>query len=180
MSYYQRSLPHWHPDGAPLFLTWRLFGSLPRCARQPDELKPGHAFFRMDRELDKPGFGPVWLKDHLVAKCVVNAFHFAQDELRLYELRSYVVMPNHVHLLIIPAAQLARTTHTIKGYTAREANKILGRTGCPFWQYESYDHWVRNEAEMEKIARYTEHNPVSAGFVTRPEEWLWSSAHTEL
>jgi putative transposase len=176
MSYYQRSLPHWHPDGAPIFLTWRLFGSTPCCACQSHALGPGHAFVHMDRQLDRSDFGPVWLKDDRVATCVVGAFHFG-DELKLYELRSYVIMPNHVHLLIRPAARLARITKSIKGYTAREANRILGRTGSPFWQFESYDHWVRNEVEMQRIVRYIEHNPVSSGFVHNAEEWRWSSAH---
>jgi REP-associated tyrosine transposase len=112
-----------------------------------------------------------------VATCVVGAFHFGQDELKPYELRSYVIMPNHVHWLIRPAARLARITKTIKGYTAREANRILGRTGNPFWQFESYDHWVRKEVEMQTIVRYIEHNPVSSGFVHKPEEWRWPSAH---
>jgi putative transposase len=108
MSYYERSLPHWHPDGAPLFLTWRLFGSLPKCARESHALGPGHTFVQMDRQLDRSDFGPVWLKDDRVATCVVGAFYFGQDELKLYDLRSYVIMPNHVHVLIRPAARLAR------------------------------------------------------------------------
>jgi putative transposase len=109
---------------------------------------------------------------------VIGAFHFGQNELKLYELRS-LIMPNHVHVLIQPGARLARITKTIKGYTAREANRILGRTGSPFWQYESYDHWVRNDVEMQRIVRDIEHDPVSAGFVPNPEQWPWSSAHVE-
>ena len=49
------------------------------------------------------------------------------------------------------------------GFTAAEANKILGRTGEPFWQDESYDHWVRNRYELQTIIRYVGRNPVSAG-----------------
>ena len=102
-----------------------------------------------------------------------------QDELRLCELRSYVIMPNHIHLLLQPNVPLARVTKSIKGYTAREANKLLHRTGKPFWQYESYDRWVRNDSELQRIVRYIEGNPVSAGFVRSPEDWPWSSAHVE-
>lgn len=64
----------------------------------------------------------------------------------------------------------------LKGNTAREANRVLGRTGEPFWQKESYDHWVRDPAELERIRRYVEHNPVKAGLVREEGEFPWSSA----
>ena len=66
----------------------------------------------------------------------------------------------------------------MKGYTAREANKILGRTGQPFWQKESYDHWVRDSAELQRIRRYIERNPVKGGLVSRVEDYPWSSTST--
>ena len=85
-------------------------------------------------------------------------------------------MPNHVHLLILPRVPVPKITHWIKGRTAREANLLLGRTGEPFWQDESYDHWVRTGQELGRIATYIEANPVSAGLTATPEEWPWSSA----
>ncbi len=85
-------------------------------------------------------------------------------------------MVNHVHVLIEPEAKLARITKAIKNYSARQANIILGRTGQPFWQDESYDHWVRSREEFEKIVRYIEHNPVAAGIVEKADDWRWSSA----
>jgi REP element-mobilizing transposase RayT len=85
-------------------------------------------------------------------------------------------MPNHVHVLLQPQAPLSKITKSIKGYTATEANKILGRTGEPFWQDESYDHWVRNRHDLEKIVRYIEMNPVSAGLADAIDPWPWSSA----
>jgi putative DNA methylase len=54
--------------------------------------------------------------------------------------------------------------------------RIMGRTGSPFWQDESYDHWVRGPEELAKIVRYIEENPVAAGLVSRGENWRWSSA----
>ncbi len=67
-------------------------------------------------------------------------------------------------------------TRWLKGSTARQANLILGRTGEVFWQDESFDHRVRDEAGLERIARYVEHNPVSAGLSASPGDWQWSSA----
>jgi len=57
----------------------------------------------------------------------------------------------------------------------RQANLLLGRTGDYFWQDESFDHWIRDEAEFEKIKRYIERNPVMAGLVSEESEWAWSS-----
>ncbi len=69
---------------------------------------------------------------------------------------------------------------SLKGATAREANRLLGRTGEPFWQKESYDHWVRSQREFEKIRAYIESNPVKAGLVQEPEDYPWSSAGVEM
>ena len=64
----------------------------------------------------------------------------------------------------------------MKGYTALEANRILGQTGETFWQNESFDHWPRDQDEFFRIVDYIENNPVKAGLVDRPEDWIWSSA----
>ncbi len=85
-------------------------------------------------------------------------------------------MPNHVHLLISPTAPLSQITKSVKGYSALSANKILGRTGEPFWRQESFDHWVRDSFEGRKIVRYIENNPRKAGLAESLEAWPWSSA----
>jgi REP element-mobilizing transposase RayT len=97
-------------------------------------------------------------------------------DLNHYTLLAYVLMPNHVHVLIDPFISVARITNGIKGVTARVANLLLGRVGRPFWQAESFDHWVRTPAEGEKIRRYIEDNPVKAGLVDAANAWPWSSA----
>ena len=61
--------------------------------------------------------------------------------------------------------------HSLKRFTAKEANRILFRTGQPFWQDESYDSAVRDDAEFRRIANYIEMNPVRAGLVEKPEDW---------
>lgn len=117
-----------------------------------------------------------WLKDPRVASAVVDALHHGAETLRFYRLSSYVVMSNHVHILIWPKASLPEITKSIKGFSARKANRILSRTGEKFWQEESYDHAVRSEDGFHRIARYIERNPVKAGLVTSPKDWPWSSA----
>ena len=65
--------------------------------------------------------------------------------------------------------------HSIKSYTAHEANKILGRSG-QFWQPESFDRYIRNQKHFLSVIRYIENNPVKAGLCLRPEDWAYSSA----
>jgi len=91
-------------------------------------------------------------------------------------LHAFVVMPNHVHLLVAPAVALSKLTKSLKGLTAKRANAMLGLTGSPFWQEESYDHLVRQGREFDKIRRYIEENPVHAGLATAAGEYRWSSA----
>jgi len=179
VTYYARNLPHWHPDGRAVFLTWRLSGSLPRAfLERLGRLKtnPGSQFLEADRRLDAAQSGPMWLAKPEVAECVVSTLRRGERELGQYALHAFVVMASHVHVLIQPAAPLARITNGIKGVSAREANRILGRVGQPFWQDESSDRWVRGPAGMERVVRYIEWNPVKAGLVETPEDWAWSSA----
>jgi putative transposase len=175
--FYRRRLPHWQPQDVPVFLTWHLKGSLP-LNRYPPPFSPsaGKAFVWMDRFLDTARTGPLWLRMTPLASLVVDAIVFGQDELKHYEIGAFVVMPNHVHLLVIPHIPIARLTRRLKGYTAREANRILDRTGEAFWQPESYDHWIRDDRQWGRIVRYIENNPVGAGLAARPEEYPWSSA----
>jgi len=85
-------------------------------------------------------------------------------------------MSNHVHLLITPHVQVSKLLCSLKATTAKRANLLLGRTGEPFWQDESYDHLVRNGEEFRRIQRYIEYNPVSAGLAATAEDFPWSSA----
>jgi REP element-mobilizing transposase RayT len=177
--YYERRLPHWQPEGRDLFITFRLSGSLPddvmAALRGSKTQELGKRFREFDRELDKSISDPLWLKEPRIAD-VVDAGIRNVAEQGLCRLHTWVVMPNHVHLLLTPLAPIAVTTRAIKGPTARQANLLLGRTGSPFWQDESFDHWIRDEGEFEKVKRYIERNPVVAGLAKMESDWIWSSA----
>jgi REP element-mobilizing transposase RayT len=175
--FYRRQLPHWQPEGVPLFITWRLHGSLPASiAPVGGTLPAGLAFVAMDRQLDAAERGLLCLKEPKLARMVAEALVFAANSLHLYELLAWVIMANHVHIVVLPKAPLWRITKAVKGFTARQANQLLGRTGQPFWQHESYDHWVRGRDALERTIRYVEMNPVSAGLVSNAADWPWSSA----
>src|SRR6266567_8878961 len=109
-------------------------------------------FAKVDAILDKASSGPLWLADGEVATLVQRTL--LDRYAHLYTLWAYVVMANHLHILLRPKSHeisLAKITKCIKGYTAREANRRLERTGCKFWQDEFF-----------RIVDYIENNPVKA------------------
>src|ERR1017187_570473 len=177
MAFTRRHLPHWIPEETAVFVTWRLAGSLApqaeilsteQCGRTP--------FLRQDERLARVRSGPAWLQDSRVAGVVVNALLYGETVRRFYELHSWVVMPNHVHAIFEPRTAMPTIMRWLKGRTSRVANQILGRTGTPFWQDESFDHWVRSAEELQDLIEYVEDNPVKAGLVEAKEQWRWSSA----
>ena len=100
-----------------------------------------------------------------------------------YALDVFCIMSNHVHVVFTPMQRsdgvyvaLSSIMQTVKGYTARKANRYLQRKGA-FWHHESYDHVVRDEGELGRIRRYVLQNPVKAGLAEAEEEWphSWAS-----
>jgi putative transposase len=174
----RRRLPHLSVIGQSLFITFRLHNSLPHHRAFPAaNLTSGAAFLAVDRLLDKARSGPTFLKMPAIAELVRTSIRFGADAGH-YRVHSWVIMPNHVHLLIAPLVDVSRLLGSLKGATARKANLLLKRTGQAFWQDESFDHLVRNGDEFRQIERYIENNPVAAGLVARPEDYAWSSAGT--
>ena len=174
-TFYRRRLPHYHSLGQPIFITWRLQGSLPANRSFPSATTSGQAFVAMDRLLDNARTGPLYLRRPDIAIVVVEAIHYRERE-QHYQLHSYVVMANHVHLLVTPLAEVSKVMQSLKRFTALESNRILGLTGKAFWQDESYDRLVRNGTEFQRIRNYIEMNPVKCGLAVTPEEFPWSSA----
>jgi REP element-mobilizing transposase RayT len=187
-------LPHVKREGATYFVTFRLADSLPREVLLEFERQRAEALRRLathdsagreaaNRELLRQieryldcGVGACYLRRPEIADMVAKAllhFHGVQ-----YLLQEWVVMPNHVHLLLwpMPNHTLSEILRSRKRHTARQANLLLGRTGESFWQPETFDHWVRDDDEKARIRRYIRNNPVTAGLCARPEDWRWSSA----
>jgi REP element-mobilizing transposase RayT len=150
--FWRRRLPHWVPDDAAVFVTFRLAGTLP----------------------DQPG--PSWLNNPRIADVVVEALLHGEGTRRSYDLFAWVIMSNHVHVVMKPHEHLVEVMRWLKTATATRANRVLRRTGDAFWQREYFDHWIRSESELARAITYIEENPVKAGLVARAEEWRWSSA----
>jgi REP element-mobilizing transposase RayT len=157
-----------------MFITCRLQGSLPPNRSFPESTSLGRAFLAMDRLLAEARVGSTHLRTPETASMVVESIRYRH--LIDYDLHHFVVMSDHVHFLVTPINPVSKFMHSLKRFTAREANRALGTTGRPFWRDECYDRLVRNDLEFERIAKYIERNPVDAGVVTEPAQVRWSSA----
>jgi REP element-mobilizing transposase RayT len=176
-------LPHFEHPGAIQAITFRLADSLPRSildqwaaelALLPSERRQTEREKRIAAWLDR-GAGECHLRDPRVADRVQKALlHFDGER---YRLIAWCLMPNHVHVMIetMSGHPLAEVLHSWKSFTAKEANRLLERTGA-FWQTEYHDRFIRDDAHFAKTKRYIEENPVQAGLVGSAEEWRWSSA----
>ena len=162
--FYRRKLPHWIPTDAIVFVTWRLAESAP-----PEQGRRSHCWVQS-------GSGPFWLLNAGIAAMLTDALRYGEATRQFYRLYAWVIMPNHVHVILQPRIELSAVMRWLKGRTSRMANRMLGRTGTAFWQDESFDHWIRCSQELAELIEYIESNPVKAGLVEAASEWPWSSA----
>ena len=92
-----------------------------------------------------------------------------------YELHEFVVMPDHLHLLLTPATDISleRAVQLIKGGFSYRLGKA--RRGL-VWQESFTNHRIRDEQDYDNHADYIRMNPVRARLVESPELYLYSSA----
>jgi|CXWL01.1.fsa_nt_gi REP element-mobilizing transposase RayT len=174
-------LPHFDGEETLQFVTYRLHGSLPRTflsklkvrldTKQITEIE-------YHREVERYlglAEGPQYLADENVAAMIEeNLLRF--DGVK-YLLLHWVIMSNHIHLLLrlLAGHSLASVMHSIKSYTANQANKILGGNG-PFWSVEYYDRYMRNAAHYANTVSYIHRNPVKAGLCVEAKDWRFGCA----
>jgi putative transposase len=171
-------LPHCDRPGLIQFVTFRLADSLPAERRGEwahllaieDKREKRR---KLEEYLDR-GQGACYLRNNRVAAFMEKALLF--HHCRRFDLMAWVVMPNHVHVLLrVGPVPLAKIVQNWKSITAVEANRILGRDGR-FWQIEYWDQFMRDAEHVHKAIRYIENNPIKAGLCTIPAEWPHSSA----
>jgi REP element-mobilizing transposase RayT len=166
--YWERRLPHWIPEGSTVFVTWSLAGNRP-AATSTNMPNPGKAFVLEDRRLDRTRSGPHLLSDPRIAAIFAEALRHGETVRGLYETHAWVVMPNHVHLVLTPKNKLSAIVGWLKAATANRANRLIGRTGFAFWNREYFDHWIRSARDFGRAVSYVERNPVTAGLAASPE-----------
>ncbi len=171
-------LPHRDEPGLTQFITFRLVDAFPAELRHEwDALlkieEDRARRIQLEAYLDK-GRGECHLKQPGTAEMVETSLRFGHG--KDYNLKAWVLMPNHVHLLVgISTKPMSKLVEQWKGFTAKKVNKLLGRSGS-FWQAGYWDTYMRDEEHEIQTRRYIENNPMKAGLFTAPEQWLWSSA----
>ncbi len=183
-------LPHFDVPGLVQFITFRLKDSVPSpvIARWKEELRiteitkaddPAMAELRKRiARYEDEGHGACHLRNARIAEMVQQALlHFDGER---YRLLAWCVMPNHVHVLVecMEGWPLADVVHSWKSYTAKEANRTLGREGR-FWEPEYFDRFTRNEEHFRRTVAYIENNPIIAGLCGHSGDWPFSSAGWE-
>ncbi len=131
-------------------------------------------FLALEKILDSSEPERAYLRNPDVAKVISDGFAWIENNYG-WSAVSYVIMPNHVHCLLVgkeAMASLSKTLKTLEGFTANKANEMLGLRGA-FWAPESFDHWCRSAEDEEKVKSYIRNNPVKAGLVKSPSEWVW-------
>jgi putative transposase len=164
------------------------------CKRPCSQFKKGVPSRVVQAVRDRSGQGGAWAdlaEDVRIAQMVYESLLHRND--REYNLYSFSIMSNHVHVVFRPLLNeqsliemresarrrfstqptLSAIMQSLKGYTARQANKILGRTGA-FGDAESYDHQIADQAEFGRIERYVLNNPVKAGLVSDWKDFRWN------
>ena len=174
---YRRSLPHWRQCGAAYFVTFRLADSVPKAVvqrwlsetrlwleehprpRTPEVKCEGAARIGrcLLRYLDT-GYGACLLRSPAARSEIEHAMlHFEGDR---YLLGDYVIMPNHVHALVLPLndADLGRIVASWTAYSAVRINRCSLRVG-KVWQGEPFDHIVRSHDAFQRFGKYIRENP---------------------
>jgi REP element-mobilizing transposase RayT len=171
-------LPHRDESGLVQFVTFRLADAFPAELRSEWEalLKiedDRKRRIELEAYLDQ-GRGECHLRRGDIAAMVEGSLLFRHRV--QYDLRAWVIMPNHVHLLfLVQEVPMWQLVAAWKGYSAKQANKILGRKGR-FWQEGYWDTYMRDAEHELKTRRYIENNPTKAKLLESLKEWPWSSA----
>ena len=168
-------LPHLYKDGGVYFVTFRLADAVLYNA-PPSILPQNPTSEDIARACEPPlTLGSCVLRQPDIAQLVQNALQHFEGE--RYLLGAWCIMPNHVHVIFGPLAghSPSQVLQSWKGFTARRANQLLGKSGA-FWERESFDHLIRNTESMEWFVEYIHQNPVKAGLCKQPSDWSYSSA----
>ncbi len=106
---------------------------------------------------------------------IVSALEFYRDR-KDFELYGFVVMDNHIHLVLRPAEGigLSAIVDRLKTWTSR---RNFTKRGSALWERRYDDNRIKSRKEMQSVLRYIHGNPVRADMASRPEDYLWSSVH---
>ena len=111
---------------------------------------------------------------YLSRVAAMELFEDALERVRrryLFAVAGYVVMPEHVHLLVSEPKRVLLS----KAIQALKLSVSVRSCERPFWQAHYYDFNISSHAKFVEKLRYIHRNPVKRGLVEKPEDWRWSS-----
>ena len=112
------------------------------------------------------------------AEILIETLLFGKDQ-DWYDLLSFVVMPDHLHLVIVPKSRsLSEIMKSIKGYSARKINESLDRNG-PIWESGYFDYLLDGREKLLARIRYIHENPVREGLADEPQDYPYCSIKHE-
>lgn len=181
----RRNLPHWHLSRCIQFVTFHLADSLPASVRgqlqcvkdsfvkenpepwsESTRAKFNSMFPSVINDYLDAGYGSCCLKNEKCATIMADAIEYFDG--KRYLIHRYVIMPNHVHILVELTGQynLSHICKSWKNYSARLINKESGQTG-KLWHHESWDRMIRNEHHYHNVMNYIEKNIKQGGVLWR-------------
>ena len=171
-------LPHRDEPGLIQFVTFRLNDSFPESLRSEwEHLIKIEDDYKRKTELESyldNGRGQCYLRRDNIAQVIEN--NFRQHAGERYELRAWVIMPNHAHVLFkAGSVSMSETVGAWKKHTGKLANRLLEKQGA-FWAEDYFDVFMRNEKHERETIHYIENNPANARLMLNPKDWPWSSA----
>jgi len=190
LSFTRRNLPHWLVAESAYFVTIRLKNTLPAAMvqqlreereKEGDSVEMSRKQFMMIESLLDSSSENRLLDNPDVATLIIDSL--AWLEKRGWIMYALTILSTHIHLLMRNRSgrseELLNDIARFKNYTARVANKVLGRSGH-FWAREDFDHWLRTPDRFDNTVRYIANNSVKAGRVNKWSEWPWTVIHEEV
>jgi REP element-mobilizing transposase RayT len=165
-------LPHFDNGAVVQAVTFRLADSLPLHLLEQLNAQVGDVRLRfrfIDGWMDR-GSGAAILRHPQYAAIVEDALRFFDG--KRYRLLAWVIMPNHVHVMIEQMDRLDTILHSWKSFTANRINALRDVRG-KVWAREYYDRFIRDPAHFENALAYISNNPVKAGLVRSADDWPW-------
>ncbi len=181
-------LPHRDEHHLIQHITFRLADSLPKeklnqleqeIEKLPSDQQDTARRKRIEEWLDA-GMGCCALAHPEVATIVQNTLLHADGD--QYRLIAWCIMPNHVHVLIKPDADLATIVHAWKSVSSRRALALNAEFSLNipdpkhFWMREYWDRYMRDEAHFHACIEYIRQNPVKAGLCRKSDDWPWAGS----
>jgi REP element-mobilizing transposase RayT len=173
--YKRFNLPHFDVSGLYQMITYRLNDSLPKSivekmigSNEKEKRK------EIESYLDQGHGSCLLTNEPKIANMIIENWKFFEHQ--KYDLISYVVMPNHVHVIIkaYDGVALSSVIHSWKSYTSGMFKKISGQLDVPGWQSEYWDRYIRDEKHFGQAVEYILHNPVKANLCKESKDWPYS------